>query len=144
MSERTSGICTRTSVQVAIGLFPIDSVRGKFLSSSSLPFCLPLKLFFRTCSLHLPFTCLHLPIRYFFPLFFPLFFSLIPRHSVPFFTSNRVRWIACLLVEIMSETMRFSNIGESGYAARIFDRSSVNRRNASRVERRTRLIRWRQ
>lgn len=35
VSERTSGICTRTSVQVAIGLFPIDSVRGEFLSSFS-------------------------------------------------------------------------------------------------------------
>lgn len=37
VSERTCGICTRTSVQVAIGLFPIDSVRDQFLS----PFLLP-------------------------------------------------------------------------------------------------------
>jgi len=41
-------ICTRTSVQVAIGLFPIDSVRGEFLLLSL--------LFFAHC-LHLPFTC---------------------------------------------------------------------------------------
>lgn len=42
-------ICTRTSVQVAIGLFPIDSVRSEFLLLFSL-------LFFAHC-LHLPFTC---------------------------------------------------------------------------------------
>lgn len=41
-------ICTWTSVQVAIGLFPIDSVRGEFLLLSL--------LFFAYC-LHLPFTC---------------------------------------------------------------------------------------
>lgn len=41
-------ICTRTSVQVAIGLFPIDSVRAEFLLLSL--------LFFAHC-LHLPFTC---------------------------------------------------------------------------------------
>lgn len=42
-------ICTRTSVQVAIGLFPIDSVRSEFLLLFSL-------LSFTHC-LHLPFTC---------------------------------------------------------------------------------------
>lgn len=47
VSERTSRICTRTSVQVAIGLFPIDSVHGQFLFPT---------LGAPTCSLHLPFT----------------------------------------------------------------------------------------
>lgn len=70
VSERTSGICTRTSVQVAIGLFPIDSVRGESLSSFPLPF--PPRI---ACSLHPSFTCLHLP--FFFFLFF--FLSNIPR-----------------------------------------------------------------
>lgn len=68
VSERTSGICTRTSVQVAIGLFPIDSVRGESLSSFPLPF--PPRI---ACSLHPSFTCLHLPS--FFSLFLSLQYS---------------------------------------------------------------------
>jgi len=47
-NEPRAEICTRTSVQVAIGLFPIDSVRAEFLLLSL--------LFFAHC-LHLPFTC---------------------------------------------------------------------------------------
>lgn len=51
-------ICTRTSVQVAIGLFPIDSVRSEFLLLFSL-------LFFAHC-LHLPFTCTFRSSSFFF------------------------------------------------------------------------------
>jgi len=47
-NEPRAEICTRTSVQVAIGLFPIDSVRAEFLL---------LSLLFFAHSLHLPFTC---------------------------------------------------------------------------------------
>lgn len=76
-------ICTRTSVQVAIGLFPIDSVRAEFLLLSL--------LFFAHC-LHLPFTCtscsfffaLHLCCR--LPLACSLAFSFL---SLPFTRLHR-------------------------------------------------------
>lgn len=77
-------ICTRTSVQVAIGLFPIDSVRSEFLLLFSL-------LSFTHC-LHLPFTCtfrsssspfFSLGVTPLSPSLPPLSFSLPPSHPPP-------------------------------------------------------------
>jgi len=91
-NEPRAEICTRTSVQVAIGLFPIDSVRAEFLLLSL--------LFFAHC-LHLPFTCTS---RSFFSRSPPPPLSLAPIEILTFLLFSAVSFSLARLFAISART----------------------------------------
>lgn len=94
-------ICTRTSVQVAIGLFPIDSVRAEFLLLSL--------LFFAHC-LHLPFTC---TFRSFFSRYTSVAFSFSPALTLSLPLSlllGSIEFLICPLLPFLFCSPAFCNL----------------------------------